>query len=115
SGVALSTGGGGSGPGSEGSTSSEDNSDSSPAPYVNPFANLDARKKEMIAGKTVLFDGEPIGVRGNNIFDMIHQAYQRKRAGNHFIEGDEKPAPRAPASAAPPAAGAVKKKRPDGR
>lgn len=43
-------------------------------------------KRKMIAGKTVMFDGEPIGVRGNNIFDMIHTCYEKKRASNQFID-----------------------------
>lgn len=45
-----------------------------------------ADQKKLIAGKTVMLDGEPIGVRGNNIFDMVHQAYQKRRQGNQFIE-----------------------------
>lgn len=43
-------------------------------------------KKALMAGKTVMFDGVPIGVRGDNIFEMIHECYQKKREGNHFID-----------------------------
>lgn len=61
------------------------------------LASLDGDRKRLMAGKTVNFDGEPIGVRGNNIFEMVHDCYQKKRAGNHFIEG-ESAAVRTPAS-----------------
>jgi hypothetical protein len=54
-------------------------------PY-NPFALNSAQKKQMVAGKTVMFDGEPIGVKGQNLFDMVHVAYERKRQNNHFLE-----------------------------
>lgn len=70
------------------------------------FGLSDAAKKAMVAGKTVNFDGDPIGVRGNNIFDMIHVAYQKKRDSHDFLDsesGAASPTLRAPASAAPPA------------
>lgn len=80
SGVGINGGGGGSG-GSGG-----DGGGSSSAYGSGTYAmNADDQKK-LIAGKTVMFDGEPIGVRGNNIFEMVHQAYQKKRQGNQFIE-----------------------------
>ena len=92
-------GGGGSGP------TGESQSTSTPEPhktgFANPFAMTDGQKSAMIAGKTVSFDGEPIGVRGDNIFDMVHTAYARKTAGKHFIETDHDPdlnTVRAPAS-----------------
>ncbi len=44
------------------------------------------QKADFIAGKSILLDGEPIGVKGDNIFEMIHRAYQRKRAAGEFIE-----------------------------
>lgn len=47
-----------------------------------------ADKKGLLAGKTVLFDGEPIGVRGDNIFGMIQVAYDKKKNAKNFIEGD---------------------------
>ena len=73
-------------------------------PFTNPFAVGADAKKQMVAGKTVMFDGEPIGVRGNNIFDMVHAAYQKKRQNNNFIESaDSRPGPstRMPASIRP--------------
>ncbi len=30
------------------------------------------------------FDGEPIGVKGDDIFQMVHVAYDKKRAGKHL-------------------------------
>ena len=61
----------------------------------NPFANQD--QKKMLAGKSVMVDGEPIGVKGDNIFDMVHRAYQKKRTKQLFIETSKNPA-RLPAS-----------------
>lgn len=67
----------------------------------NPF-NIDADKKgSLVAGKTVMFDGEPIGVRGQNIFEMVHSCYQKKRDGKHFIESEVDIATRSPASVKP--------------
>ncbi|MGE4132030.1 MAG: hypothetical protein AB7F86_10370 [Bdellovibrionales bacterium] len=53
---------------------------------VDPFALSDAQKKALAEGKTVLMGGEPIGVAGANIFDMVHKCYQKKRTGNQFFE-----------------------------
>ena len=97
SGLAVDSGGGGGGSGSNYGDSSSDFS-SSFSKYKNPFAITDKDKKQIVAGKTVLFDGEPIGVRGRNIFDMIHTAYQTKRTRNDFIEESGGPPLRAPAS-----------------
>jgi hypothetical protein len=98
SGVGVnSAGGGGSGMAvSEGEGGGEANATGGMA--VNPFnLNADAKAK-LIAGKTVMFDGEPIGVRGQNIFDMVHDCYQKKRKGNHFIETENDVSIRSPAS-----------------
>jgi hypothetical protein len=55
--------------------------------------------RKLLAGKTVNFDGEPIGVRGDNIFDMVHVAYSKKREGKNFIETESGgPMVRRPAS-----------------
>jgi len=54
--------------------------------YTSGFNASAGLKKSMIAGKTVLFDGDPIGVRGQNIFDMVHTCYDRKRQRNDFME-----------------------------
>lgn len=99
SGVAVNEGGGGGY-----SAPTENNSDNeglSLSKYGNPFAMNAAMKKNLIAGKTVNFDGEPIGVSGNNIFDMVHTAYEKKRAAHTFIEtesGGPQVLMRAPAS-----------------
>jgi hypothetical protein len=99
SGVGLNSAGGGGGDGmavSEGEGSGEANATGGMA--GNPFnLNADAKAK-LIAGKTVMFDGEPIGVRGQNIFDMVHDCYQKKRKGNHFIESENDVSVRSPAS-----------------
>lgn len=92
-------GGGSGGPGDAG-----ENANEKPGADGFAFGNLaglseDARRR-LMAGKTVNFDGEPIGVRGGNIFEMVHTCYQRKRAGNQFIE-TETTALRAPAGARP--------------
>ena len=77
-------------------------SDEGGGPMGNPF-NIDGDKKgQLVAGKTVMFDGEPIGVRGQNIFDMVHSCYQKKREGKHFIETEMDVATRLPASVKPP-------------
>lgn len=56
----------------------------------NPFDKAD--KKKLLAGKSVMVGGEPIGVKGDNIFDMVHRAYQKKRGKNQFYENAKSPA-----------------------
>jgi len=89
---------GGGGGGSEGNSGAnkDGDSDSRYGSYKNPFAVGADQKRKMVAGKTVLFAGEPIGVSGQNIFDMIHDKYQRMRQSNYFIE-DDAPSPNKPA------------------
>ncbi len=65
---------------------------------VNPFDINAERQKQLMNGKTVSLDGEPIGVAGANIFEMVHDAYQKKRSGNQFIEIEGMAPVRAPAS-----------------
>jgi hypothetical protein len=87
--VGVDSGGGGGAAGSGSGSSGEGSDMLTLRPMANPFAlGLDAKKK-LIAGKTVMFEGEPIGVRGQDIFEMVHTAYQRKRAGHNFIEADD--------------------------
>ena len=62
-----------------GSSSSE-----ASAAYTTASVNSERRGK-LMAGKTVIFDGEPIGVKTDNIFEMVHNAYQRKVTGKEFI------------------------------
>lgn len=88
SGVAVNGGGGaggGDGGAGDGGGSSEYSSEYGNGAGGPGGAGAFDRRK-MMAGKTVNFDGEPIGVRGQNIFDMVHECYQKKRAGKHFIE-----------------------------
>jgi len=109
SGMAVAeSGGGGSGSASE-SPANEKEGVTLP-PGFDPFgtANSAAARSRAIAGKTVNFDGEPIGVRGNNIFEMVHNCYQRKRSGNHFIENEASTVVRAPASVGPGASSGVR-------
>lgn len=77
--------GGVGGTGGDGSGGSE-SSNRAFAGFGNPFKLNAGQKKQLNSGKTVLFDGEPIGVKGQNIFDMVHVAYERKQQGNHFLE-----------------------------
>ncbi|MGE3681601.1 MAG: hypothetical protein AB7G93_07715 [Bdellovibrionales bacterium] len=96
SGVGVASGGGGGGGASElGGESSEGSL--AIASFKNPFSLSEGQRKQIVAGKTVLFDGEPIGARGQNIFDMVHMAYGRKVDGGHFIL-HEAPPVRAPAN-----------------
>lgn len=94
-GVAVSSGGGGGSSGN--SPDSASSEDSTPAAF-NPFAIGDQKKKDLMSGKTVMFDGEPIGVAGSNIFETVHDAYQKRRRGNQFIEGSGPSSDRVPAS-----------------
>jgi hypothetical protein len=45
-----------------------------------------ADKAKMLAGKARIVGGEPIGVMGDDIFQMIHRRYDSKKKGNEFIE-----------------------------
>ncbi len=57
--------------------------------FKNPFA-MDARKKkEMVAGKSLAHGDDQIGVKMDDIFQMVHRRYQVKRAGDEFIEPAE--------------------------
>ncbi len=91
--VGVSEGGGGGGAASGGNYDANGNS-------YNPFRLSALQKSQMVAGKTVMFDGEPIGVKGQNLFDMVHVAYERKAQSNHFL-GDNGDGLRAPASVEP--------------
>lgn len=73
-------GGGGSGGGGGGSERSFD--------YSSLFKTLSPEEKaRMIAGKSTNLGGEPIGVKMDNIFDMVRRRYTNKRAvKNYFIE-----------------------------
>lgn len=65
---------------------------------INPFDLNADKQKQLVAGKTINLDGDPIGVAGANIFEMVHDAYQKKRSGNQFIEVENGPPTRQPAS-----------------
>lgn len=100
--VATGGGGGGSG-GAGGSAEDVGGGESGSGSGRNPFSMDSDAKRAMMAGKTVSLDGDPIGVAGMNIFDMIHSAYQKKRTGSQFLEDEAggEPMLRAPASVRP--------------
>jgi|GEM_PF-1659228 hypothetical protein len=94
-GVDTSGGGGGGYGGGAGGADFGDLSSFKLPSLKNPFDNAD--KKKLVAGKALMVGGEPIGVKGDNIFDMVHRAYQKKRGRNQFLETTKGPA-RLPAS-----------------
>lgn len=81
--------GGGEGGGGGGAANAGNKNEEEADGKFNPFAIGADAKKALMAGKTVNLDGEPIGVAGANIFEMIHQAYQKKRTGEQFMEADD--------------------------
>jgi hypothetical protein len=98
SGVATNDSGGG-GPSMTNGAGAGGSSGLSALNIKNPFALTNEAKKGLVAGKTVLLDGEPIGVRGDDIFEMVHKAYTKKRERNAFLETTIPGAPlRMPAS-----------------
>ena len=104
--------GGAGGSGNNGSDAGDADKPLQLSAYKNPFALAPEKKAEMMAGKTVTLDGDPIGVKGDDIFQMVHAAYARKRAGNHFIETEHDPnlgaaSVRVPASVATPLSPAI--------
>lgn len=82
-GVSNAGGSGGSGGYAGGSGTSSDFAMNFPK-FKNPFAN--PNKAKLVAGKSLNYNGEPIGVKGDDIFEMVHRAYVQKRKGGHFIE-----------------------------
>lgn len=57
--------------------------------FKNPFAMDAKKKKEMVAGKSLAHGDDQIGVKMDDIFQMVHRRYQVKRAGDEFIEPAE--------------------------
>lgn len=53
--------------------------------FKSPFDLSAAQKAQLAAGKTISMGGDPIGVKGDDIFAMIHRAYQHQSAGDGFI------------------------------
>lgn len=94
----MATNGGGAGAGMNEGGGTGVNSEEETGAAVNPFDLNAAKQSALMAGKTVNLDGEPIGVAGMNIFNMVHEAYQKKRTGNQFIEAEGAIPVRAPAS-----------------
>ena len=82
----MDTAGGGGGGGSYGSSFGEDGGGG----YTDYLSKLKrgiaSKKKDVVAGKSKNYGGEQIGVRVDNIFEMIHRRYQTKRKRNTFIE-----------------------------
>ena len=74
--------------GGGGSSSRSGSDDSSGYSFKNPW-NLSANaRSKMVAGKSVTLAGEPIGVKGDNLFEMVHRAYDKKRKTENFIESE---------------------------
>lgn len=67
--------------------------------FANPFGGDAAATAKMLAGKTVLLGGEPVGVKMDNIFAIINRAYGRKNENEEFFR--DRPAFRLPASTLP--------------
>lgn len=66
---------------------------------ANPFDLTEQQRRDLLNKKTVMLDGEPIGVAGNDIFVMINQAYEKKTKGNQFFDNTAATTPiRLPAS-----------------
>ena len=80
--VGVETGGGDGGAGYGGGSESDSRDNFWAGAHRQPSA---ADKARMIAGKSILAGGEPIGVKGDDIFQMIHRHYDMKRRGNEFI------------------------------
>lgn len=43
------------------------------------------QRARLVSGKTVDAGGEAIYTKGDNLFEIIHRAYDRRREGHHFI------------------------------
>lgn len=87
SGVAVDSAGGGGGSG-YGKSSFGEGGGSAFGDYLSKMKRgLASKKKAVIAGKSKNYGGERIGVRVDNIFEMVHRRYQTKRKRNSFIEG----------------------------
>lgn len=82
SGMAMSEGAGGA---SVASQFGKDNTPFKMPKFNSPFDLSNDQKARMVAGKTVSMGGDPIGVRGDDLFAMIHRAYVRKAETNNFI------------------------------
>lgn len=61
------------------------------AAYLASLKNKLNKKRgpSSVAGMQKMLGGDPIGVKMDNIFDMIHRRYQLKRKAKVFIESDE--------------------------
>jgi sterol desaturase/sphingolipid hydroxylase (fatty acid hydroxylase superfamily) len=59
----------------------------------NPFLISAAQREQLIAGKTILYNGEPAGVRSDNLFSMVHRAYERHASLGEFITTTQAVAP----------------------
>jgi hypothetical protein len=68
--------------------------------FTNPFALSESDQAKMAAGATLMRGGDPIGVSMDNLFAMIHRAYDRKSGQEEFLPtaGVAEVSVRAPAS-----------------
>lgn len=53
--------------------------------FKSPFDLSADQKAKIAAGKTITMGGDPIGVRGDDIFAMIHRAYEHQGSLDGFI------------------------------
>lgn len=91
------------GPGGGGGGNRANSDDSNGFSFSNPWALSKAARQKMVEGKSVNVAGEPIGVKGDHLFEMVHRAYGKRRETANFIEneyGVASASTRAPASAA---------------
>ncbi|MBK7845180.1 MAG: hypothetical protein IPJ71_16100 [Bdellovibrionales bacterium] len=87
--VAMGVGGaGGGGSGVESGEGGAANGSDPMAAYLASLKNKLNQKRDpaSVAGMQKMLGGEPIGVKMDNIFEMIHRRYQKKRKANVFIE-----------------------------
>lgn len=87
--VAMGVGGvGGGGSGVESGEGGAASGSDPMAAYLASLKNKLNQKRDpaSVAGMQKMLGGEPIGVKMDNIFEMIHRRYQKKRKANVFIE-----------------------------
>jgi hypothetical protein len=82
SGVEVDGGGGGGG----GGGSSRGPQAPNLADYFKNMQRGPASASQLIAGKSLMLGGESIGIKVDNLFDMVHRRYQDKRKSNTFLE-----------------------------
>lgn len=77
---------GGGGGGASRSPASEDGLDDYLKRLRNPFGLNGKQKGAMVAGKSLAHGDDQVGVKQDNIFQMMNRAYQSRRDDDQFIE-----------------------------